>query len=51
MHRAYAGIAIPNEGSFALHRKFGFTEVGTFREVGRKFDKWWDVTWLERAIR
>lgn len=51
VHRAYAGIAIPNEGSFALHRKFGFTEVGTFREVGRKFDKWWDVTWLERAIR
>lgn len=50
VHRAYAGIAVPNDASFALHRKFGFTEVGTFREVGRKFDRWWDVTWLERAI-
>ena len=50
VHRAYAGIALPNEASFALHRKFGFIEVGTFREVGRKFDKWWDVTWLERPV-
>jgi hypothetical protein len=29
---------------------FGFTEIGTFREVGRKFGEWWDVTWLERMV-
>jgi len=50
VHRAYAGVALPNEASLALHHRFGFTEIGTFREVGRKFDKWWDVTWLERAL-
>jgi phosphinothricin acetyltransferase len=50
VHRAYAGIALPNESSLALHRRFGFREVGTLREVGRKFDRWWDVTWLERAL-
>jgi phosphinothricin acetyltransferase len=49
-HRAFAGVALPNDASLALHRSFGFTEVGTFAEVGRKFDKWWDVLWLERPI-
>jgi phosphinothricin acetyltransferase len=50
VHSAYAGVALPNNASLALHRRFGFTEVGTFREVGRKFGKWWDVTWLERLV-
>lgn len=50
VHRAYAGVALPNDASLALHRRFGFVEIGTFREVGRKFDKWWDVTWLERVV-
>jgi len=50
VHRAYAGVALPNDASLALHRRFGFVEIGTFHEVGRKFDKWWDVTWLERGV-
>jgi phosphinothricin acetyltransferase len=33
-----------------LHQRFGFREAGTFREVGRKFDRWWDVRWYERAL-
>jgi phosphinothricin acetyltransferase len=49
-HRAFAGVALPNDASLTLHQRFGFTEIGTFREVGRKFDKWWDVTWLERPL-
>jgi phosphinothricin acetyltransferase len=50
VHRAYAGIALPNDASIALHRKFGFEEVGTYREVGRKFGRYWDVTWLEKKL-
>ena len=50
VHQAFAGVALPNEASLALHRRFGFTEIGTFREVGRKFGKRWDVTWLQRAV-
>ena len=34
----------------ALHVAFGFTVVGTFTEVGFKFDREWDVTWFERAV-
>jgi phosphinothricin acetyltransferase len=48
VHRAFAGIALPNEASERLHRRFGFEPVGVFHEVGRKFDRYWDVLWLER---
>jgi phosphinothricin acetyltransferase len=50
VHRAYAGITVPNVASVALHRKFGFRSVGVYREVGRKFDRYWDVEWFERVI-
>ena len=50
LHRAYAGITLPNEASRALHERFGFEELGVFREVGRKFGEYWDVLWLEKAL-
>ncbi|NJM98189.1 MAG: N-acetyltransferase [Phormidesmis sp. RL_2_1] len=50
VHRAYAGITLPNAASMAIHHKFGFEQVGLFREVGRKFDRYWDVAWLEKTI-
>lgn len=46
-HRALAGVALPNEPSLGLHRAFGFTEVGTYRRIGWKFDAWHDVAWLQ----
>lgn len=49
-HRALAGITLPNEASCALHRAMGFEEAGLFREVGRKFGRYWDVLWMERAL-
>lgn len=50
LHRAYAAITQPNQVSVALHRRFGFTEVGTMTEVGRKFGQWWDVLMMQRAL-
>ncbi len=50
VHRAFAAIAQPNPASVALHRRFAFSEVGTLHQVGRKFGKWWDVLWMERAL-
>ena len=50
VHRAYAGIAQPNEASTRLHERFGFRHVGTYREVGRKFGRYWDVAWYEKAL-
>jgi len=50
VHRAFGGIALPNEASVGLHRAMGFALCGTYREVGRKFGRFWDVAWFERAV-
>ncbi|MEY9488040.1 phosphinothricin acetyltransferase [Streptomyces calvus] len=50
LHRAYAGVAQPNDASTRLHEHFGFRHVGTYREVGRKFGRWWDVAWYEKEL-
>lgn len=49
-HAAFAGIALPNAASVALHESFGFTPVGVYREVGRKFGNWHDVGWWQRLL-
>ena len=50
VHRAYAGIALPNPASVALHERFGFKKVAHFTEQGRKFGRYWDVAWYEKAL-
>jgi phosphinothricin acetyltransferase len=50
VHRAYGGIVLPNEASIALHARLGFTEIGVYREVGRKFGRYWDVLWMEKPV-
>lgn len=47
---AYAGATLPNPASVHLHEAMGFEEVGVYRQVGYKFDKWHDVIWLERQL-
>ena len=51
VNRLLAGITLPNDASVKLHRRFGFKEVGVFTECGRKFDRYWDVVWMERPLR
>jgi L-amino acid N-acyltransferase YncA len=48
---AYAGIALPNDASIALHRTVGFEPIGVFRRVGRKFGAWQDVAWFHCQLR
>ncbi|BCJ38883.1 phosphinothricin N-acetyltransferase [Actinocatenispora thailandica] len=50
VHRVYAGVCLPNEASVRLHRSLGFQSVGVYREVGRKFGRYWDVQWFERGV-
>ena len=50
VHRVYAGIALPNSASVAVHEKFGFRHVATLGEVGRKFDRWIDVGYWELEL-
>lgn len=50
VHRAYAGISLPNPASVALHERFGFKKAAHFTEQGRKFGRYWDVAWYEKAM-
>jgi phosphinothricin acetyltransferase len=50
LHRAYGGVTQPNEASAGLHLAMGFTPAGTYKEVGRKFGRFWDVAWFERPL-
>ncbi len=50
VHRALAWIALPNDASVSLHKRFGFKETGTMTEVGYKFDQYIDVLMMERAL-
>jgi phosphinothricin acetyltransferase len=50
IYRIVAGVTLPNPASVALHRHFGFRQVGVFSANGRKFGRYWDVAWFERPL-
>ena len=45
--RALAGITQPNDASNAFHRSMGFQDVGLYRRVEWKLDRWHDVAWMQ----
>jgi phosphinothricin acetyltransferase len=47
---AYAGIALPNAASVALHEAVGFKAIGVYPNVGYKQGAWRDVGWWGREI-
>lgn len=50
VHRVYAGVTLPNDASVRLHERMGFAPCGLFREVGYKFEQFWDVQWFEKPL-
>lgn len=50
IHRCYGIIALPNDASITLHKNLGFVQVAHLNQVGRKFGKYWDVVWMEKAM-
>jgi phosphinothricin acetyltransferase len=48
VHTQVAVIALPNDASERLHRRFGFERVGVLREVGHKFGRYIDTAWYQR---
>lgn len=49
-HVMVAGIDAANEASIRFHGRLGFESVGTFREVGYKFDRWLDLHFMQRML-
>lgn len=50
-HRAFAGVALPNPASIALHESVGFNPVGIYKNVGFKFGAWRDVSWWHKDLQ
>lgn len=36
--------------SYYFHEKMGYKLVGTFHNSGYKFDKWYDMVWMEKSV-
>jgi L-amino acid N-acyltransferase YncA len=49
-HVLVAGVDADNAVSLGLHGRLGFQEVGRFREVGFKFNRWLDLVFLQRFL-
>lgn len=40
-----------NAASIALHKRHGFQDVGTIKNIGFKFDRWLDTVLMQRALK
>ena len=49
-HVIIAGIDAEQISSVALHKKFGFEQCAQMKEVGRKFDRWLDVIFMQLRL-
>ena len=50
LHTVIAVIALPNDPSIALFKRFGFQQAAHFHQVGHKFGQWVDVANLQRVL-
>lgn len=49
-HVMVAGIEAQNQGSIHLHQKLGFTITGQMPQVGTKFGRWLDLTFMQLQL-
>ena len=50
VRNVYACVTLPNRKSEAIHKKFGFTLIGRFYNVGYKLNEWHDTGWFEKHL-
>lgn len=50
LHTLVGGVDSENAGSLAFHRALGFEEAGRLREVGRKFDRWLTLVFMQKLL-
>ena len=50
-HAMVGGVEAGNAASIRLHLAAGFEPAGTLREVGRKFGRWLDLTFMVRQLQ
>ncbi len=50
MHVMIGGIEAQNLASIALHERAGFTRSALLLQVGRKFDRWLDLLFMQKRL-
>jgi L-amino acid N-acyltransferase len=50
LHVLVGAIDASNEASLALHRRLGFVDAGTLRQVGYKFGRWLDLSFMQLTL-
>lgn len=50
LHVMVAAIEAQNSASIRLHERLGFTISGQMSQVGRKFDRWLDLTFMQLIL-
>src|ERR1700744_996683 len=50
LHVLIGGIDSENGLSIALHKAYGFEETGRLPQVGRKFDRWLTLVFLQKRL-
>ena len=50
LHVMIGGIDASNTVSIRLHESLGFTETARMPQVGRKFDRWLDLVFLQKQL-
>ena len=50
VHTLIGLVSADDVASLRLHAGLGFVEVGRLREVGRKFDRWLDLVYLQLML-
>lgn len=50
LHTVVSVITGDNDGSIRMHQRYGFSDCGRIREVGRKFGKWMDIVNMQLIV-
>ena len=49
-HVIIGGIDADNAASIRMHERLGFERTAHMKEVGRKFDRWLDLVFMQRLV-
>ena len=50
VHSMFAGVSHENTAGLAFHRAIGYREVARLAQVGRKFDRWFDLVLMQKIL-
>lgn len=51
VHAVVAAIDAANGASISLHSSLGFKQVGRLPQVGRKYDRWLDLIYMQMSLK